>query len=582
MRFIALLTFAAAFVVSYAGAPSNALALGAGDDAPAWTLKDIRTDAEVSLADFKGKYVLLDFWATWCGPCVNAMRNHLGPLHREIGDREDWQLISIGTNWRNDTAEKQLNFANQNGYNWTFVHDPDGSITSSYEVRGIPTIVFIDKEGVVKELGHGDGPVRSLRSAIEANEETPPSETTSSAVTTSTRRVDASEGNEAPDFTLPMVREEESVKLSDLRGKYVLLDFWATWCGPCRSVMAGALNPLFQEFGERDDWQLVSVGTNWRGDTAEKQLGVIDRERYNWLFLNDGSNEIAQTYQVTFIPTLVLIDPEGVIVEKSADTDRSHVALDALLKILAPERDFRVDPLIPRRDDLADVAIDYDLSDTELAIDANEEAVFAIRDFEGGRLIIETSGSLDTVLSLYDSNGRQVAENDDVARGDTNSRIAALGRAGEDYYFVVEGFDGEAGATSLHYEIEIRDDLDGLAKDDLSSGDTVSGSFTRGGEIVYRLTLEGSSNPLVFQTTGRTDTLVEIYSAEGRLLAEHDDVIPGENQISRIEINLGAGEYFVIVRGSGVAAGQFGLEVSEGDESSLPAPAAPDEDGQEF
>ena len=116
-------------------------ALSIGKTAPDFTLTDLDGN-EVSLSDFRGKYVFIDFWAAWCRPCREE-----NPLLVEVYKQfagEDFEIISVSLDqteeaWRQAVQEDQLT--------WTQLHDPVNSVASSYMVQSIPNTWLLDKEG---------------------------------------------------------------------------------------------------------------------------------------------------------------------------------------------------------------------------------------------------------------------------------------------------------------------------------------------------------------------------------------------------------------------------------------------------
>jgi thiol-disulfide isomerase/thioredoxin len=115
----------------------------------------------------------------------------------------------------------------------------------------------------------------------------------------------------APSFTLED-RRGRKVSFRDLRGQPVLIDFWATWCGPCRSTMP-KVQALHERYRERG---LKVVGINIEGRT-QGVLDFLDQSGYDFLILFDSGNwqsGVAQKFQVSSIPRTFLIDKNGSIV----------------------------------------------------------------------------------------------------------------------------------------------------------------------------------------------------------------------------------------------------------------------------
>jgi thiol-disulfide isomerase/thioredoxin len=110
----------------------------------------------------------------------------------------------------------------------------------------------------------------------------------------------------APDFSLPNL-DGETISLESLRGQIVILDFWATWCGPCRMTM-----PLLQQFVERKPEGVRFFSVNvWESDTSKVRPFLADYGYdFDVLFGNDA---LPQAYGVSGIPTLFVIDKDGII-----------------------------------------------------------------------------------------------------------------------------------------------------------------------------------------------------------------------------------------------------------------------------
>ena len=119
-------------------------------------------------------------------------------------------------------------------------------------------------------------------------------------------------GELAPDFELKD-SDGKRVKLSDFRGKIVFLDFWATWCGPCRGEIPH-LKELAKNFGSRDDFVLLSVSLD---TDAAKWREFIRKEQMNWRHALDDKNweGVASKYGVTGIPTTFLLDKDGKVLK---------------------------------------------------------------------------------------------------------------------------------------------------------------------------------------------------------------------------------------------------------------------------
>ncbi|NGP45589.1 TlpA family protein disulfide reductase [Bacillaceae bacterium SIJ1] len=124
---------------------------------------------------------------------------------------------------------------------------------------------------------------------------------------TNTGEVGLNEGNIAPDFTLTNL-EGETMTLSDFRGQKVMINFWATWCPPCRAEM-----PDMQTFYEEKDIEILAVNlTQTESGTDVVDEFITDFE-LTFPILMDEELEVSLDYQIRPIPTSFMVDEEGVI-----------------------------------------------------------------------------------------------------------------------------------------------------------------------------------------------------------------------------------------------------------------------------
>jgi thiol-disulfide isomerase/thioredoxin len=127
------------------------------------------------------------------------------------------------------------------------------------------------------------------------------------------------------------------LKLSELQGKYVLIDFWASWCGPCRrenpNVVSAYEKYTKAQFKEGKGFDIYSVSLD-KNRTAWKQAIVNDKLswKYHVSDLKAWGSEGARLYGVNSIPASFLIDPNGIIVGKNLRGLALHQTLDKYVK----------------------------------------------------------------------------------------------------------------------------------------------------------------------------------------------------------------------------------------------------------
>jgi peroxiredoxin len=121
-------------------------------------------------------------------------------------------------------------------------------------------------------------------------------------------------GKQAPDFSLPDLRGK-TISLASLKGKYVYIDFWASWCGPCREENVHLVD-VYKRFGGKQ-FAILSVSMD---QDLQKWKDAVIKDKLTWLNVCEVKaleSEVALLYSVTSLPESILIDPEGRIVGRN-------------------------------------------------------------------------------------------------------------------------------------------------------------------------------------------------------------------------------------------------------------------------
>lgn len=132
----------------------TALRRGDGKQAPAFQLPDLRNPQHtIELADFSGRLVVLNFWASWCVPCRREMAAFQA-LHDQLGD----QVAFVGIDHQ-DGRSPALDLLTETGVTYPTAHDPAGDVAQAYGLYGMPTTVFISSTG--ERLATRTGEIRA-------------------------------------------------------------------------------------------------------------------------------------------------------------------------------------------------------------------------------------------------------------------------------------------------------------------------------------------------------------------------------------------------------------------------------------
>ena len=344
-----------------------------------FTLQD-RNGNTVKLSDHvgKGKYVLLEFWASWCGPC-RADIPHLKEAY-ECYHPEGFEVIGISMD---NNKEAWLRALDQEQLPWLNLSDLQGmgkELSTTYQFSGIPACVLIGPSGKIvtrnmrgswmdKKLVelYGDqfgkkkipstfmeGTPEQRRAAIASmsaedlsklltqlsgkevkitQEQLDQSRQQSKQRLEEQKAAQLAESNTPPPPTADFSFEDidgKKVTFVDLKGKYVFIDVWATWCKPCTAEI-----PHLKALEEKmHNHNIVFVSISCDKDRAawEKMVKADQLTGLQW-HVDGAEDPFMQGFFIRTIPRFILLDREGNVLEKDAMRPSNPALYDSLMKL---------------------------------------------------------------------------------------------------------------------------------------------------------------------------------------------------------------------------------------------------------
>jgi peroxiredoxin len=291
--------------------------------APDFTLQSMDGNF-VTLSDFRGRPVMLTFWRINCPACQFQL-----PFTQELFEKYSSDSLVLLTVNISDRAADIKDYMTGRKATYPVLLDTQDEVSQSYGLVGIPTTFFIDAKGFIKAYQIGafqneNAMEMAISKAFPDLVLSPKTPTSAGIINTPQIETGPGVGSIAPDFTLQTI-DNQSISLSEFRGKIVLLNFWMSTCDACVAEL-----PYFQMASENQTGKQVVILAVDCGESNQAVHSVVDKLNLTYPVLFDPGGKICTTYK-RGAPTAFLIDGTGVIKAIKDDAFENPQEVDSMI-----------------------------------------------------------------------------------------------------------------------------------------------------------------------------------------------------------------------------------------------------------